>query len=411
MSKLVFINRFFYPDISATSQMLSDLAFELAASGLDVHVVTSRLLYDDNFARLPNEESIEGVHIHRIWTTSLGRLRNRHQIVDYVSFFAFGLWRLFRLARRGDTVIVKTDPPLLSVPTMLLSRLCGWRQINWLQDAFPEIAQAAGVSTKHRLLDKAFFGLLTGMRNLSLQHTARTVILGERMQEHLSDEGIDAERLAVIPNWANTQTVFPVAYGANPLRRQWIAQGQFVVGYSGNMGIAHDFDVLLSAAALLSVDPQILFLLIGNGKRKIYVERDIAQRNLSNVLLKPYQPREALANSLSVPDVHIVTLRPKMEGLIVPSKFYGVAAAGRPTIFLGDADGEVARMVARYDCGVTVDPADPAALAAAIKRYQQDPAMLSRHGKNARQMAVEHFDLKASVAKWRALITDGQTPS
>ena len=112
---------------------------------------------------------------------------------------------------------------------------------------------------------------------------------------------------------------------------------------------------------------------------------------LTNVSFKPYQPRAMLSNSLSVPDVHLVTLRPNMEGLIVPSKFYGVAAAGRPTIFLGDLDGEIARNLRDFECGIAVAPDDTDGLVTAIRKYVDDPALAARHGANARKMAVSVF--------------------
>ena len=386
--------------------MLSDLAFALAEQGYEVEVVASRLMYDDKAARLPGLEQTRGLTVHRVKTSGLGRQFKRHQIVDYLSFLASALWKLARVAGRGDTVIVKTDPPLLSVPVSVMSRLFGWRQINWLQDAFPEIAMAAEVSTRSRLLDTFLFGRLTALRNASMRCAGSSVVLGERMRERLLARGAPAVKLAVIPNWADTTVIVPVAAAQNPLRKQWGLQDSFVLGYSGNMGLAHDFDVLLQAAQALQNDSRFTVLLIGNGKRKGDVERDVAARKLNNVVFKPYQPRSDLANSLSVADVHLVSLRPEMEGLIVPSKFYGVAAAGRPTIFLGDTDGEVARDIRRFNCGMVVAANDAEGLVAALRRYADEPALLAEHGRNARAMAVEHFDLKVSVEKWRRLLAD-----
>lgn len=391
--------------------MLSDLAFALAADdNLDIHVVTSRLLYDDKTTRLSAEETLNGVRVHRVLTSSLGRVRTRHQIFDYLTFFVTCSWKLFWLAKRGDTVVVKTDPPLMSVPTMVLTRLLRARQVNWQQDAFPEIAMAAEMRTNNRFVDGVFFGLLTRLRNESVLHTGQTVVLGERMLEHMASQIARPKRVrskvSIIPNWTDTDAIVPVVPQQNPMRKQWELRDAFVVGYSGNMGIAHDFAVLLEAAQRLQSDERIQLLFIGNGKRKRYVQHAVKTKQISNVQFKPYQPRSMLAKSLSVPDVHIVTLRPEMEGLIVPSKFYGVAAAGRPTIFLGDLDGEIARNIAAFDCGVAVEPDDVEGLVKAIQTYSDNPDLAARHGANARQMAVEHFDLKVSVQKWKALLTD-----
>lgn len=384
--------------------MLSDLAFALAEQGVEVEVIASRLLYDDKSARLPRSEVVRGVFVHRVKTSGLGRQRKRHQIVDYLSFLVSALWKLARVARRGDTVVVKTDPPLLSVPVSVMSSLFGWRQVNWLQDAFPEIAMAAGVSTHSRILDKLLFFVLTALRNTSMRRADSSVVLGERMHDRLLARGAPVSKLTIIPNWTDTAAIVPIVPAKNRLRERWGLQAKFVLGYSGNMGLAHDFDVMLQAAQILRDDPRFAVVLIGNGKRKGDIERTIANRRLSNVMLQPYQPRSELASSLSVADVHFVTLRSEMEGLIVPSKFYGIAAAGRPTIFLGDPDGEIARSIRRYNCGVVVAADDARGLAEAVRRYADDSKMLVEHGRNARAMVVKHFDMPVSVSKWRQLL-------
>ena len=145
MTRLIFLNRYFYPDHSASSQILSDLAFHLATIGKEVHVVTSRQLYDDHRARLPAEEIVRGVHIHRIPTTRFGRSTLLGRSLDYLSFYA-SMWRYTRaLARQNDILIAKTDPPLISVLAMLAARHRGAHLVNWLQDIYPEVAMQLGV--------------------------------------------------------------------------------------------------------------------------------------------------------------------------------------------------------------------------------------------------------------------------
>lgn len=407
MPNIIFVNRFFYPDISATSQLLSDLAFGLAEKGCRVQVVTSRMRYDDERAVLPKYEVIRGVTVHRVNTTRMGRARNRHQIVDYSSFFIMALWVLVRVTKRGDTVVAKTDPPLLSVPLVLMARLFGARLVNWLQDAFPETAMVAGVTTRSRLLDRWLFGSLRAVRNRSLRASTATVVLGERMRAYFVACGVPDARLHTIANWADTAVVYPVAPADNALRRDWGLANHFVVGYSGNMGLAHDFRVVLKAAALLANDDRIRFLVVGAGKRMPHVMREVQALGLTNVLFKPYQPREVLAQSLSVPDVHLVSLLPAMEGFVVPSKFYGVAAVGRPTLYLGDTDGEVARDLARHDCGTAVRNDDAEALVTAIMAYADDPERTQREGASALALAHAQFSREVALEKWVALLAPG----
>src|SRR5471030_2484192 len=115
MARLIFLNRYFFPDHSATSQILSDLAFYLADGGRDVHVVTSRQLYEDPKAQLPARETIRGVTIHRVFSTRFGRMSLAGRMLDYLSYYATMMLAVIKLAGAGDIVIAKTDPPLISV--------------------------------------------------------------------------------------------------------------------------------------------------------------------------------------------------------------------------------------------------------------------------------------------------------
>jgi glycosyltransferase involved in cell wall biosynthesis len=207
----------------------------------------------------------------------------------------------------------------------------------------------------------------------------------------------------VIHNWVPISHVRPIPRHQNALRVEWALSDRFVVGYSGNMGRAHEFDTILAAAEVLQNDPTVTFLLIGGGAHRERVEREIESRGLRNVLLKPYQPVERLAHSLSAPDMHVVTLRPEMEGCIVPSKFYGVLAAGRPLVFIGRPDGEIGRLVTAHACGFAVWPGDHAGLVTAIDQLRRSPHRLSDLSENAVRAAV-HFDRQRALEKWRTIL-------
>ena len=144
MQRLIFVNRFFFPDHSATSQILTDLAFHLANTDREVHIVTSTQIYDDPKASLPISEIINDVHVHRVSSTKFGRAALLGRSIDYLSFYA-SLWHcLIQIIQQGDIVVAKTDPPLVSVIGMFAARRKGARLINWLQDIFPETAVELG---------------------------------------------------------------------------------------------------------------------------------------------------------------------------------------------------------------------------------------------------------------------------
>jgi len=403
---LIFLNRFFSPDHSATSQMLTDLACYLAAQGHRVRVITGRQGYLDAQARLPARESVQGVEVHRVWSSRFGRAGLIGRAVDYLSFYLSSSWRLRRLAGAGTVVVAMTDPPLLSVLASWVLAGRRVRLVTWLQDLFPEVAVALGVGALGGLVGR----WVQHGRDLSLRGAAMNVVIGERMAERVRAGGVSAQRVRVIHNWADGEAIAPLAPTENALRRAWGLAEAFVVGYSGNLGRAHAYETVLDAAALLRAesaagDTPVVFLFIGDGQRLAELRAEAARRGLESLLrFHPYQPRESLALSLGVADVHWISLRPALEGLIVPSKFYGVAAAGRPVLFVGDPDGEIPLLLAAHDCGLCVREGDGAGLAAAIRRLRDDVALRERQGAHARRLLEERFEQRRALEAWEGVL-------
>ncbi len=399
-SRVVFVNRFYYPDISATSQVLTDLARRLAVLGADVHVVCSRQRYEAPGAQLPADERIDGVTVHRVWSTRFGRGRLRLRALDYLSFYPSAMLAVLRLARKQDVVVVKTDPPLLSVAVGPVARVRGARVVNWLQDVFPEIA---GTSSPVRL-PPALMRWLMRLRDASLREANMNVVLGHGMQEYLRRRDIPEARMRIVENWAVGEPVRPTPASASELRKSLGFGDRFVVGYSGNLGFAHDYATIHEAARLLRGDPEVVFLMIGGGSGMRELESRSAADGLRNLVFLPYQPRERLTDSLAAADVHLVTLRPKLEGLVVPSKLYGVMAVGRPVVFIGAAGGDVARTVERARCGVTVPPGDAERLVGELRRLRADDALRSRLGANAARAYHDNGTFATAAGRWVDLL-------
>jgi colanic acid biosynthesis glycosyl transferase WcaI len=402
MRRLIFVNRFFFPDHSATSQILSDLAFHLAASGREVQVVTSAQIYDAPRAALPEFETVNGVQVHRVSSSRFGRGSLVGRSLDYLTFYRSARRRLIGLARPGDLLVAKTDPPLLSLPVMAAARRRGAGLINWLQDLYPEIAVALDVP----LIRAPFLARqLARRRDRSLQAAEANVVVGELMAEKLAALGVSPARIHVIPNWCNDVELRPVPHAQNPLREAWGLQDKFVFAYSGNLGRVHQFETVLAAAASLRDDPRFVFLLIGGGKRYEELRSAVERDGLAGLFrFMPYQPRELLAQSLGVCDAHWVSLNAKLEGLLVPSKFYGIAAAGRPIVMIGDPDGELGRLVTAHRCGFAVKPGDADALAGILRRLADEPDTVAQMGERARQLLEARFSRAQTLERWRQLL-------
>ena len=401
MRRLIFINRFFFPDHSATSQILSDLAFHLAGSGREVHVVTSTQLYDAAQASLPGYEIINNVRVHRVSSTTYGRSALLGRSMDYLSFYR-SAWRcLMQVTRPGDLLVAKTDPPLVSLVAMAAARRKGAILINWLQDLYPEIAVQLGVPYIRGPVAAA----LAALRNRSLRAAAANVVVGQLMAKKVEVLGVPSVRIHTISNWCNDLEIQPLPGTENPLRQAWGLQRKFVFCYSGNLGRVHEFETVLAAAELLRDDPRFVFLMIGGGNQFDELQSAAKARALAGSFrFMPYQERKSLAHSLGVCDAHWLSLKPILEGLIVPSKFYGIAAAGKPIVVIGAKDGELARLVREHCCGLVIEPADAHALVGALLRLASDPSAVAEIGMRARKMLDARFSRQQALARWCGLL-------
>lgn len=365
--------------------MAGDLAFDLAGRGWSVDVVTSRQRYDDAAARLPELETVDGVTIRRVWTSRFGRSFLPGRAIDYATFYLSAFLTLLRTSRRA-VVVAMTDPPLLSVVAVASSQ----RVVNWVQDVFPEVAEELG------LLNHTW--LLRRLRDWSFRRARINVVLSEGMAGRVAGAGT-ATRIEVRHNWA-AAALRPVSGETNPLRREWQLGDAFVVGYSGNLGRAHDVGTIAEAATALAEERHIRFVVIGGGANQKRL------KDLPNVQFRPYQPREALSESLSVADAHLVSLHPQLEGLIVPSKFYGVLAVGRPVIYIGDRKGDLARLILEHDIGIVVAAGESLALASSIRELASDPGRAKAMGARGRAFYDARFAPSIALQAWESILAE-----
>jgi glycosyltransferase involved in cell wall biosynthesis len=220
------------------------------------------------------------------------------------------------------------------------------------------------------------------------------------MANRLAAEGVPRERIAVIHNWADGGLIRPIPPDYNPLRHEWGLSDRRVIGYSGNLGRAHDLPAIQRfLAAMSAVDPELVFLFIGGGSGREPLAAWARAHGLCNVIFRPYQLKERLAESLSVPDLHLVSLDPTCEGLIMPSKLYGILAAGRPVICLGDPEGAVAELVRRLGVGVVWETGRVREV-----RHMLEEARTESGVQAIRGIFEQEFDRPRRLRQWSALL-------
>ena len=382
--KLLFVNRFYWPETPATGQLLTDLAEGLATRGHEVTVLTA-----GHRTNAPGKEIRAGVNILRVCRT-LG-----NKPLAFARFHLAALRAIRRHADRDTVVIAMTDPPLLGITAGWAAASRRASCIQWIQDIYPEIAVRL---TRHRWLS-----ILAGPRDVFWRKANRCVTLGADMAAVVIKSGVNPERVVLRSNWGPAG-VKPLPREADsPLRRTWGLSGRFVVAYSGNFGRVHDLEPLLDLAELLRDESDFVFVFVGSGAGERELRLRAQRGGLRNVSFQPSVPRGQLSEGLAVADLHAVTLLPGCENLVFPSKLYGVAAAGRPVLFIGPAGCEVARVIKNADIGIVVTRDSLTEAARGIREIAADPARWERHAAAAQEFSRRHSPAGA-IDAWDGLL-------
>ncbi len=401
--RILLINQFYYPDVAATAQQLSDLGEHLVEAGHEVTVLCSRGQYDDGSGRpTPRRETHRGVRIRRLSAPSFGKSSTLGRMADYAGFHLLCGLRTLAAGWRYDVAVTLTTPPLIGIYATLLRWITfgRTRHVCWAMDLHPDCEFELGVLKRGGVLGRA----LEWLNATHFRAAHATVALGGCMEQRLLDKGVAPERLHVIGVWNRADRITPMPTGESPLRADHGLEDKFIVMYSGNAGLIHTFDAVCEAMRRLRDDRRIVFLFIGGGKRLSEVAGYAAEHQLANFTRLPYFPRERLNESLAMGDVHLITLRPEMAGVAVPCKTYGIMAAGRPAIFVGPNDADTARHLRDADAGLVIAPDNPGALVDAIRHLADDDAYRQRLGANARTAFEARHEREVCCEQWRELL-------
>ncbi len=401
--RIVFINRCYWPDSEATGQLLTDLCQHLTER-FEVHVVCGQPnspLAGAQFSSTGREVR-GGVTIHRLQHTSFAKRVPAGRLINLLSFTRAASNYLRRTRLAADVVISETDPFLLPIVGAAHASRVGARFVSYLQDIYPDVAEAIG---------KVKPGIVTNQIRSRLrkayQAADRVIVLGSCMGERLESAPwlIDRNKISVLPNWANCDTIVPVDPAQNAFLADNQLQGKFVVMHSGNMGLTQRLDVLIDATTDPAWPDDAMLLLVGDGAARSDLQSQAAAMSASRVRFLPYQPRETLAHSLSAADIHVVSMHENIAGCLCPSKLYGILAASRPVLAVASPETDLCRCVTRHQLGWCCPPGDRQAIAKTVA-VSRDDELRSAAGCRARQVAESHYDRKVVTEAFSQMIAE-----
>jgi colanic acid biosynthesis glycosyl transferase WcaI len=397
--RILFINRVYPPHRGATGRMLRDLARACRKQGWRVDVLATgktRSTYKDT-----------GVKVHLIRAK-----QTPSTAIDY----AF-IWRKLKNAaikmERPDVVITLTDPPFFAIAGTQVAEHFGVPHIHWSHDVYPDLLPVLGTQ-----LPSLVYKMLRRMMIRSLKNAHSVVTIGDDMMRHLRSSGLQTAQFVTIPNWADPE--LPKPSGKNkfnikslqssvlkntkekskPFENLIKSDLKFRVLYAGNTGKAHPIQPILKAAVILNkTHPDIEFTFVGDGPKFNRIAKWRADKQLDNIRLLPYQPKENLREILESGDIHLVSMKSDARALLVPCKFYAALCVSRPCVLIGPDDCEIANVINEHGCGTVVTDDNGKNLARAIAKYRDDGAHWSKAYDGAVQ-ARKAFTHKKSLSLW-----------
>ena len=393
--RLLVLNQYYWPGVEATAQLLTDLC-EALADEYEIRVLTGML---HGHELLPHRVERNGVEIVRVHSTAFERSRLGLRGLNYVSYLGASLVTALA-GPKPDLVLCMTDPPVIGDVGLAVSKRFGVPLLVISEDVFPEIA------TKLRRLESpVLVGVLRQLVRLYLKRADRVVAIGETMRQRLEAKGAPVDRLRVIPNWIDTGSITPREH-ENEWRSEQKLTGRFVVMHSGNVGHAQDLDTLVRATTFLRDLDDLAVVIVGFGARHAEIQSLAGRLETDRVRFLPYQPRDVLPLSLAAGNLHFVGLARGLSGYVVPSRLYGILAAGRPVIVSADADSETAQVVSDVGCGVVLPPGRPELVARVIRDAYDGKLDLEDMGRRGRDYVTAEADRAVAVGRYRTVLRE-----
>jgi putative colanic acid biosynthesis glycosyltransferase WcaI len=399
MPTLLYIEQYFYPEGWGGAEIPRDIVSGLRQAGFAVEVLCGKDQYTPMRPGEVPDPSACGVRIFRVPRIAPGPI-HRFKSLRILWFCTYAFpWLLMH--RGVDLYITQTNPPLI-VPTLaMVAALRGKPFVIIAQDLFPEAVFASGLAAAGSLPGKS----LRRLFGWAYRRASAVVALGAFMRRRILEKGVSPQRVHTISNWATGDTR-RISASENPLRTEWGLRDRFVLLYSGNMGVSHEFETLLGGvqrAAAAGADLVVVF--IGGGVRLPEVRALVASLGLSErVVFRNFVPADVLPLSLGVADLALVTLRAGFEGVVVPSKLLGYMARGIPVLYVGP-DSDAAQLVRESLAGACCASGDPQAVADVLLRTAGNGAsQLRRWGESGRSFYAQHLARELGVGRYVELI-------
>lgn len=393
----------FYPEMVSTGMHMTELSEALNEKGLDVSVYCAQPVYelDEWEGGVPQYLSHQGIDVYRAQTFGKHKAGLLNRLLFAVTYMIKTFFFTWKNRNKFDGFVVGTNPPFLGIVTLLLNKIFGEKYILIVYDVYPEYAINLDVVKEGSLIAKVWAWITERIIN----NATANVVIGRDMKKLIEDkldEGSSTET-PLIPNWSDEGTVKPLSEKYNSFREELGIGNEFMVLYSGTMNKSHNLEPLLDAAEFMENEP-FKFVFVGQGSNKENLKNITSQKGLENVQFLPFQPKEKLPTVLASCDISVVCLNKDWTGISVPSKTYGIMAAGRPVLAFVEEESEIGLTVNESDCGIVFEEPTGEQIAAKLRELKEGQELLETMSKNSYNSFKENYTLDSSSEKYFNLI-------
>ncbi len=401
--KVLVITPQYSPDIGPSVPIFTALCEDLQKMGYEVTVVTAfphhtgaEVLHPDKTGWI-QEDKLNGVRILRTYVYSVPKSALWRRLLYHASYNVFSTLAALRV-RKPD--IVLADAPTLwsGLPLLVKAILQRTPYIYIVHDIYPDVLQRLGIITNPRVIRG-----IESIEHFFYSRSAQISVLSGGFKDNLLGKGVPAAKIAVIPACVDVEFIHPLPK-ENELRERWGLSGKFVILYAGNIGLSQGLEAVLEAARLLIHNPDIVFVLVGEGATKPALQKLADKNSLSNVKFFPFQPRQEVPTIYALADICLVPLKRDIVVESVPSKTYTIMASGRPIIATVAGDTEVSHLLDQAQCGICIEPENPEILVEAILKLYEANELRNEMGRCGRAFVVEHYAKQVASKKYDMLI-------
>lgn len=381
---ILLLNEYFPPDTSATAKCAVQVTDALTQKHR-VTVLAGRPSYDptEHHPRYLLRREVRGnLVVERVGSTDFPRFQMQRRVSNYLTYLSLAIPRALTI--RSDVVLAMTDPPVEGIAGALVAKLSGRPFVYNIRDMYPDMAVGGSI-----VPPGSFTARWESLHRWALRQAARVIVLGEDMRDRIVGKGVAPGRVVISRDGITIPETVPSP--DNPVAREIRGDFRFVLVHAGNLGFYGAWQTLISAVRTLE-NERVGLVFVGEGAMKSQVQA-IAD-GCRAVRFLPFRPASEVPLVLSSGDMHVVTVKRGLEGVVVPSKLYPTLAAGRPVLGVAPDESDVVRIIRKSGCGLAANPDDPNSVVEAIRGVLHDTKHVQNMGLRAREMAFSYDRVK-----------------